>query len=47
MNYDSGYKVYTIWWLSGSGWYTVPELPTAFRLVQSTGMFAIYQFDLT
>jgi hypothetical protein len=47
LNHSSGYKVYTIWWSSGSGWYTIPELPATFRLVESTGTFALYLFDST
>jgi hypothetical protein len=44
MKYESGYRVYTIWWTSGSGWYTMPELPASFTLLQNKGAFGIYLF---
>jgi hypothetical protein len=42
--YDSGHLVYTIWWSGRSNWYTISELPATFRLIESTGAFAIYAF---
>lgn len=45
LNYDSGYRVYTIWWTSGSGWYTMPELPRTFKLIENTGTFGVYLFN--
>jgi len=45
LSYDSGYKVYTIWWSGGSSWYTMPELPTSFKLVENTGTFGVYLFN--
>jgi hypothetical protein len=45
LEHDSGYAVYTIWWINGSGWYTMPELPETFKLVENTGTFGIYLFN--
>jgi hypothetical protein len=44
MKYESGYRVYTIWWTSGSGWYTMPELPASFSLLHNEGAFGVYLF---
>jgi hypothetical protein len=45
LNYNSGYRVYTIWWSGGSGWYTMPELPPSFELIQNEGAFGLYLFN--
>ena len=45
MNYYSGYRVYTIWWINGSGWYTMSRLPASFKLIESTGAFGVYLFN--
>jgi len=42
---DSGYRVYTIWWTTGSGWYAIPQLPETFKLLESTGTFGVYIFN--
>jgi len=45
LNFDSGYRVYTIWWTTRSGWYTMPQLPETFKLLKSTGTFGVYLFN--
>jgi len=47
LNYASGYTVYTVWWSSGQGWYTMPQLPETFKLIESTGTFGVYLFNPT
>jgi len=45
LEFDSGYRVYTIWWITGGGWYATPQLPETFKLLQSTGTFGVYLFN--
>jgi hypothetical protein len=39
--------VYTVWWVSGKGWYGIPTLPSDFKEVYRSGEMAAYLFDPT
>ena len=39
-----GNSVYTVWWVSGKGWYGLPSLPSAFREVYPVGDMAVYLY---
>ena len=39
--------VYTVWWVSGDGWYSIPSLPSNFRVVYEADRMAVYIFDST
>jgi hypothetical protein len=36
---------YTVWWVSGKGWYGIPSLPAEFREVFQSGNMAVYLYD--
>jgi hypothetical protein len=40
-------SVYTVWWISGKGWYGISTLPSDFREVYRTGEMAVYLFKST
>ena len=40
-------NVYTVWWVSGAGWYQIPSLPSAFVEVYSSGRMAVYSYNFT
>ena len=37
--------VYTVWWISGAGWYKISALPSDFKEVYRSGEMAVYLFD--
>lgn len=37
--------VYTVWWVSGKGWYDIPSLPQTFQEVYRVANFAVYQYS--
>jgi hypothetical protein len=39
--------VYTVWWVSGEGWYKISALPQEFKEVYKSGIMAVYLFDLS
>ena len=39
--------VYTVWWVSGKGWYGISTLPSDFKEVYRSGEMAVYLFDPT
>jgi hypothetical protein len=39
--------VYTVWWISGKGWYDIPSLPSNFVQVYRSGELAVYVFHNT
>lgn len=42
---NSSANVYTVWWISGKGWYGIPSLPIEFREVFHSGNMAVYLYD--
>jgi hypothetical protein len=38
-------RVYTVWWISGDGWYGIRSLPSDFREVYSFGKMAVYLYN--
>jgi hypothetical protein len=38
-------KVYTVWWISGDGWYGIPSLPSEFMEVYHFGKMAVYLYN--
>jgi hypothetical protein len=36
--------VYTVWWVSGRGWYDIPSLPPDYEEVYRSGELAVYVF---
>ena len=43
---DSGSDVvYTVWWISGDGWYKISALPSQFKEVYRSGIMAVYLFE--
>ena len=41
----SGYQLYLIWWISGSGWHGQPTVSSAFREVYESGKIAVYAYN--
>ena len=37
---------YTVWWVSGEGWYGIPSLPSSFQEVYRSGNMAVYLYNL-
>ena len=37
-------SVYTVWWISGKGWYGIPSLPSDFREIYRNGNMAVYSY---
>ena len=37
--------VYTVWWVSGEGWYQIPVLPSDFKEVYHVGRMAVYIYE--
>lgn len=45
---DKGHSsVYSVWWVSGKGWYGISTLPTDFTEVYHVGEMAVYLFNPT
>jgi len=40
-----GRAAYTIWWVSGKGWYNMPSLPQGFEEIRSFGDIAVYAYQ--
>ena len=38
-------KVYTVWWISGDGWYGIRSLPSDFKEVYHSGKMAVYLYN--
>jgi hypothetical protein len=38
-------KVYTVWWISGDGWYGIRSLPSDFKEVYYSGKMAVYLYN--
>jgi hypothetical protein len=38
-------KVYTVWWVSGDGWYGIRSLPSDFKEVYHSGKMAAYLYN--
>lgn len=38
-------EVYTVWWISGQGWYGIQSLPSAFQEVYHSGKMAVYLYN--
>jgi len=38
-------KVYTVWWISGDGWYGIRSLPSDFKEVYHSGKMAVYMYN--
>ncbi len=38
-------KVYTVWWISGEGWYGIRSLPSDFKEVYHSGKMAAYLYN--
>lgn len=38
-------SAYTVWWVSGQGWYGIPSLPSSFREVYTSGSMAVYSYN--
>ena len=38
-------KVYTVWWISGEGWYGIRSLPSDFKEVYQSGKMAAYLYN--
>ncbi len=38
-------SVYTVWWVSGKGWYGISSLPSEFREVYRVGSMAVYLYS--
>jgi hypothetical protein len=38
-------KVYTVWWVSGDGWYGIRSLPSGFEEVYYSGKMAVYLYN--
>jgi hypothetical protein len=38
-------RVYTVWWISGQGWYQIPTLPSDFKEVYRAGRMAVYLYN--
>ncbi len=36
--------VFTVWWISGEGWYQISSLPSAFVEIHREGRMAVYEF---
>jgi hypothetical protein len=41
----SGYQLYLIWWVNGSGWHGQPTVSSAFGEVYESGRIAVYKYD--
>ena len=41
----SGYQLYLIWWVNGSGWHNEPTVPSAFGEVYESGRIAIFTYN--
>ena len=41
----SGHKVYTVWWISGEGWYGIRSVPSSFKEVYHSGKMAVFLYD--
>jgi hypothetical protein len=37
--------VFTVWWVSGDGWYKISDLPSVFKEVYQADRMAVYTFD--
>ena len=42
---SSGYRLYLIWWVNGSGWHGQPTVSIAFKQVYESGDIAVFAFD--
>ena len=38
-------QAYTVWWVSGRGWYGISSLPAEFKEVFQSGNMAVYLYD--
>lgn len=41
---DTDREVYTVWWVDGKGWYSMPELPSQFKEIKRFGDLGIFQY---
>ena len=37
---------YTVWWISGEGWYGIPSLPSSFHEIYRSGNMAVYLYNV-
>jgi len=44
---DGNSSAYTVWWVSGKGWYDIPSLPAQFIEIFHSGNMAVYSFNFT
>jgi hypothetical protein len=44
MENGSGYQLYLIWWVNGSGWHGQPTVSSAFGEVYESGRIAVYEY---
>jgi hypothetical protein len=42
---SEGHGLYTVWWISGDGWYGIPSLPSDFKEVYLSGKMAVYSYN--
>jgi hypothetical protein len=42
---DGNSSAYTVWWISGQGWYGIPSLPPCFHEVYTSGNMAVYSYN--
>ena len=42
---SGGHRVYTVWWISGDGWYGIRSLPSDFKEVYHSGKMAVYSYN--
>jgi hypothetical protein len=38
-------EIFTVWWVSGKGWFQIPTLPVEFRVVYESGNMAVYSYN--
>ena len=42
---NSGYQLYLIWWVNGSGWHGQPTVSSAFKQVYESGNIAVFTYN--